>query len=165
MIFGYLDSSSLAKRYVPEPGSLVVDHLFAKFPPGRLIVLSVGMAEVFSILVRKHNSKRITAATFRRALAEFRKEFRLRSPIRVIDVTGAIAVRAYRLIEHYSINSTDAILLRSALDLAAPLRAAGDDLLLVSTDGRLLKAAAAEGLTAFNPETGSTADLDALLGP
>lgn len=61
--------------------------------------------------------------------------------------------------------STDAILLRSALDLAVPLRAAGDDLLLISCDQRLLKAAQAEGLTTFDPENKSDVDLDALLGP
>src|SRR5437868_3468875 len=165
MIFGYLDSSSLVKRCVPERGSLVVDHLFVRVPLGRMTILSVGMAEVVSILVRKHNGKRITTAAFRQAIAGFRKEFKLRSPVRVIDATGNIAVRAYRFIEQYSINSTDGILLRSALDLAATLQAADDDLLLVSCDQRLLKAAGAEGLTTFDPETRSAAALDALLGP
>ena len=165
MIFGYLDSSSLVKRYVAEPGSPVVDHLFARLPLGRLVVLSVGLAEVVSILVRKHNGKRITTPTFRRALAEFQKEFKIRSPVQVIDVTAVAAVRAYRFIRLYSVNSTDAILLRSAIDLAILLRAAGDDLLLVSSDLRLINAARAESLTVFNPETGSVTDLDALLGP
>jgi hypothetical protein len=75
-------------------------------------------------------------------------------------VSAAIA-----LIPAHSINATDAILLRSALDLAAQLRAAGDDLLLVASDQRLLRAAQAEGLATFNPETQSPADLDAVVGP
>jgi hypothetical protein len=58
---------------------------------------------------------------------------------------------------------TDAILLRSALDLAANLRARGDDLVLVASGGRLQRAAQAEGLIVFNPETQTSADLDLLL--
>jgi predicted nucleic acid-binding protein len=165
VFFAYTDASALVKRYVPEPGSPVVKHLFRRVPLDRMIVLSVGMAEVVSILVRKHNGKRITTATFRQVLSEFRKEIKIKSPIRIIDVTATAAVKAYYFIEHYSINSTDAILLRSALDLAAVLRTNGDDLLLVASDQRLLKAAAAEGLTVFDPETQSAADLDAVLGP
>ncbi|MCI0388839.1 MAG: hypothetical protein MOB07_08755 [Acidobacteria bacterium] len=53
--------------------------------------------------------------------------------------------------------------MRSALDFAANLRARGDDLVLVASDGRLLRAAQAEGLIVFNPEKQPTADLDLLL--
>ena len=41
----------------------------------------------------------------------------------------------------------------------------GDDLVLVASDQRLLRAAQAEGLVTFDPETQSQADLDALLMP
>lgn len=165
MFFAYPDASALVKRYIPEPGSPVVHHLFSRVPLDRMAVLSVGIAEVVHILVRQHNGKRITTTTFRQALSDLRKEIKLKSPIRVIDVTGIAAVRAQPFILKYSINSTDAILLRSALDLAAPLRAAGDDLLLVASDQRLLKAARAEGLAVFDPEAQSAADLDTVLGP
>src|SRR5262249_15993428 len=149
LIFPYLDASGLVKRYVPEPGSAAVVHLFVRVSLSRMFVLSVGMAEVVSILVRKHNGKRITSATFQQAMRSFRGMISTISGIRIANVDGVVAQRAYRFIEQYSINSTDAILLRSALDLAAPLRAAGDDLLLVASDQRLLKAALAEGLAVF----------------
>jgi hypothetical protein len=51
------------------------------------------------------------------------------------------------------------------LDLAAPYRASGDDLVLFSSDQRLLRAAQAEGLLTFNPETQVQTTLDTLLGP
>ena len=70
---------------------------------------------------------------------------------------------SWYLIEKYSLNSTDAILLNSALNIAADLRHAGNDLVLVAADGRLLRAARAEGLDTFNPERNSQADLNALL--
>jgi len=43
------------------------------------------------------------------------------------------------------------------------LRAGGNDLVLVAADHRLLKAARAEGVLAFDPEAQTQPDLDALL--
>ena len=59
--------------------------------------------------------------------------------------------------------ATDAILLRSAIDLAAILRMQGEDLILVASDQRLLRAAKNEGIAIFNPEVQTVADFNALL--
>ena len=59
------------------------------------------------------------------------------------------------LIETHSLNSVDAIVLRSALDMAVELRSTGDTLALVASDQRLLRAARTEGLHIFNPEIDS----------
>ena len=59
------------------------------------------------------------------------------------------------LIETYSLNSVDAMVLRSALDTATELRSTDDRLVLVASDQRLLRAAHAEGLQIFNPELDS----------
>jgi hypothetical protein len=75
----------------------------------------------------------------------------------------ALVFTSLPLIDQHSINSTDALVLRSALDLADTLRPAGNDLALVASDARLLRAAGAEGLTVFNPETDSLERLDMLL--
>jgi len=121
------------------------------------------MAEVVSILVRKHNSKTIPAAVFSKAIVNFSGEVVNQPQLRKITASAALASAALTLIIHHSINATDAVLLRSALDFAANLRAHGDDLALVASDVRLLRAAQAEGLIIFNPETQTTADLDLLL--
>src|SRR5437773_1042123 len=113
-----------------------------------MAVLSVGWAEVISILVRHRNSGRLNAAQYQQAIALFRAAVGLATPVRNLPVDAGLADRAADFIELHSINSTDAILLRSALDLAAVLRARGDDLILVTSDRRLLRAAQAEGLTA-----------------
>jgi hypothetical protein len=63
------------------------------------------------------------------------------------------------------VNSTDALALKSALAFARRLRGTGDDLVLVASDQRLLRAAQAEGLTTFNPETQDHAALAALMRP
>ena len=47
--------------------------------------------------------------------------------------------------------------------VVADHRKVGDELVLVASDHRLLRAAQAEGLTTFNPETESQTELDALL--
>ena len=59
------------------------------------------------------------------------------------------------LIETHSLNSVDAIVLRSALDIATELRNTGNTLVLVASDQRLLRAAQDEGLLVFNPEIDS----------
>jgi len=51
------------------------------------------------------------------------------------------------------------------LEIDKQLHSIGNQLVLVSSDQRLLKAAQAEGLFTFDPETQSQADLDALLAP
>jgi hypothetical protein len=51
------------------------------------------------------------------------------------------------------------------LGLAHRLRQHGDDLVLVASDQRLLRAAQVEGLTTFNPESQDFAALSALIGP
>ena len=63
----------------------------------------------------------------------------------------------------YSINATDALVLRSSLDAAALLRDVGNGLVFVASDLRLLQAAQAEGLTTLNPETDSQKQIDLLI--
>ena len=165
MFIAYFDASALGKRYAPELGSSVVDYLFTRVPSNQFVLLSVGLAEVGSILVRKRNGRRLSPTACAQAIFALRAEVGLLSPVRIVDADATLANQSFDLIDRHSVNSTDAILLRSALNLVAALRAAGDDMLLVSCDDRLLKAAKAEGIKTFNPETQSTVDLDALLGP
>lgn len=45
---GFLDASAMAKRYVPETGSTLVDFLFDHVAEHRVYVLNIGCAEVVS---------------------------------------------------------------------------------------------------------------------
>ena len=165
MNFAFLDASALGKRYLAEPGSPSIHHLFTKLPLAQMIVFNVGLAEVVSILVRKRNNGRLTGTGFPAALNAFLTEMVLAGAIRTVAADDALVSQALTLIQVHSLNGTDAILLRSALDLAHTARASGHNLLLVAADQRLLNAARLEGLAVFNPETQAPADLDALLGP
>ena len=159
----YLDASALAQRYVPEPGTAVMDHLFSCLPPQRLFVLHLGIAEVVSILVRKQNAKFFSPRTIAQAFRRLEAEIVTQPMLRKMQAEAALIDAALPLIGRHSINATDAVLLRSALDVAASLRINGDDLVLVASDQRLLRAAQAEGLLSFNPETQSVTELDLLL--
>ncbi|HMV83036.1 MAG TPA: type II toxin-antitoxin system VapC family toxin [Blastocatellia bacterium] len=159
----YLDASALAKRYAPEPGTPVINHLFSHAPAQRLFVLHLGVAEVVSILVRKHNAKILPPALAAQAFANLEAEIINQPLLQKLDAEADLISAALTLIRRHSINATDAALLRSALDLAADLQRNGDDLVLVASDQRLLRAAQAEGLLRINPEMQTAADLDLLL--
>jgi predicted nucleic acid-binding protein len=159
----YCDASALGKRYAPEVGTPLVNHLFDTVQHNRLVMLTQGLGETLSILVRRRNSGLLSAAAYQQASQALRAELITAGQVRLLPAEDALVFTSLPLIEHHSINATDALVLRSALDLAATLRAAGDDLVLVALDARLLRAAGAEGLTVFNPETDSLERLNALL--
>ncbi len=161
----FLDASALAKRYTPELGTPLVNHLFSRVRTDRMHTLNVGAAEVVSVIVRKRNAGRMSAAAVLQALSDVGAEVLYSAAFSKVEVDNRLMIAAVPFITAYSINSTDAIVLRAALDLAAQYRRTGDDLALVSSDHGLLKAARAEGLVTFDPETPSQADLDALIGP
>ena len=152
----YFDASALAKRYTEEIGIDKIDFLFDYVSLERLLCLTIGAMEVFWICVRKRNDGRITSHQFERAVTHLRHEvINTQSDFKTIPIPDSLVWDSMDLIETHSLNSIDAIVLRSALDIAAELRRAGDTLVLVASDQRLLRAARAEGLQVFNPEIDS----------
>ena len=142
----YLDASALAKRYVPERGSALVDAILDIVSANRIHVLNIGMGEVMSILVRKRHAGIVSDADFDQAVIDFDTEIVRAADVNRMSVSNRLAISSFPLIATHSINSTDAITLKSALAIARRLRSAGDDLVLVASDQRLLRAAQAEGL-------------------
>ena len=69
-----------------------------------------------------------------------------------VSPTAEQIVASWELIDAHSINSTDAIILQCALSQANQLRRSGNNLVMVSSDQRLLEAARDEGLLTFDPE-------------
>ena len=165
MVSIFLDGSALAKRYIPEPGSGLVDFLIDNVAEHRIYVLNVGYAEVVSVLVRKKNAGTLSAARFNQALLDLEREIVRSLGKHLLSFDNSVANSAIALIVGHSVNSTDAIALRVALDVAQHLRSQGGDLVLVASDHRLLRAAQAEGLATFNPETQDQAALAVLVGP
>ena len=161
----FLDGSALAKRYVPEIGSALVDVLVDTVAEQRIYLLHIGYAEVVSVLVRKKNAGGISAAVFNQALLNLEREVIRSLGKHLLSFDNSVASDALAFIVQHATNATDAIVLRVALDIAQLLRAGGDDLVLVASDQRLLRATQVEGLTTFNPESQDHAALAPLLGP
>jgi hypothetical protein len=150
---------------MPNNPFVLVDAIRDTVPGARLFVLNIGMGEIVSILVCKRNAGLISQAYFAQAMLNFNTEIVDATDLNKVSVTSRLVTSSFPLIVAHSINSTDALTLRSALIIAQRLRGAGDELVLVASDQRLLRAARAEGLTTFNPETQNQAALAALVGP
>ena len=149
----YFDASALVKRYTRESGSDKMFFLFRNVPLERLLCLTIGAMEVFWICVRKRNDGRLTSRQFERAVIHLRRELINRqSDFETISVPDSLVWDSMDLIETHSLNSVDALVLRSALNTATELRNTDDTLVLVASDQRLLRAARTEGLQVFNPE-------------
>src|SRR5438876_8629749 len=86
------------------------------FPEPRLYILNIGFAEVVSVLVRKKNGGIITVAQFGQALLEFEKE--IIHSLGMLSFDNSVATDALALIINHSINATDSIILRVAMDIA-----------------------------------------------
>jgi predicted nucleic acid-binding protein len=159
-----LDASALVKRYAVEIGTPLLNHLFAQASATRLMCLTLGVAEVAAALARKRNRGDITPSAYALAMGALYSEV-LRGGKVKLPADDHLILRSLPLSDRHSVNATDAVVLQTALELAPSLRSSGDDLVLVAADQRLLRAARAEGLVVFDPETQTQTDLDVLLAP
>ena len=160
----YFDASVLIKRYSMEVGTSLVNELFRRFSIGHMACSTLGILEVVSVLVRKRNDGRISKTLFEQAMLEFRAEVIDNEEFSFTSVNDALLFSALELIVHHNLNSTDAVILRSVLNLREFLRRKGEDLVFLTSDKRLARAAQSEGLTVFNPEEGTIEQLYGLLG-
>ena len=77
----------------------------------------------------------------------------------MVSVDDALILESHSFIEKHNLNATDALILRSALDIASELQPEGDSLVLMTADRRLFRAAESEGLRVLNPEEASLEDV------
>jgi hypothetical protein len=117
------------------------------------------------ILVRKRNAGVFSAAEFAQALVDFTVEIVGATNVTKASVTSRFVTSSFPLIAAHSTNSTDALVLKSALAIARKLRKAGDELALVASDQRLVRAAQAEAMVTLNPESLDNAALAGLMAP
>lgn len=159
----WLDATTIIKRYIPEKGTILTNYLFVHVPPGVLVCLLQGIGEAISIFIRRRNEGKITDQVCRQILSDLHTDIIDRAEVENVFPTEGQVTDSWELIMDHSINSTDAIILRCALDKAAELRSNGHDLVMVSSDLRLLRASRAEGLITFDPENDDQHILDSLL--
>jgi predicted nucleic acid-binding protein len=151
------------KKYVEEDGSERVEQLFNDLlavKPPRLMCSRCGVTEVMAALNRRQNAGKISRSVFAVAYMQLERD---RRSMQLLTVRNYQIDGSARLILTHNLNSTDALHLQVALETHSRLRSQGDRLLFFCADHRLLRAAQAEGLTTFNPETGTEPQLVALL--
>ena len=164
MLWVYFDASALVKRYSQELGTPLVNEVFRHIPPTQMTCSTLGILEIVSVLVRKWNDGRLGQELFEQAMIEFKAEVLEHEEFLAASVNDDLLLSALELISRHNVNATDAAILRSVLNLQQALRSADDQLMLWSSDKRLVRAAQAEGITAFDPEEETMGHLHQLLG-
>jgi predicted nucleic acid-binding protein len=134
----YLDTSSLLKLYIEEPGSQQVATLVAS--ASDVAISLIGYAEARSGLSRGRRSGRLNGESYVQALRQFESRW---ATTTVLEVLEPLVRRAGDLAEAYALRGFDAIHLASALALK---RESDEAVNFSAWDGRLLDAAQAEGL-------------------
>jgi uncharacterized protein len=145
----YLDSSAIAKRYLPEIGSLWVNTLC---DAGTVVSSTLSIVELSSAIARQCREGRLSLD--QRDVLLQRMADDMQGYV-IISLEAMIVERAARLVTHcpepLNLRSLDALHLASALHAREqtpriPL------ISFVSSDRRLLAAAEWAGLPAENPE-------------
>jgi len=158
-MYVYFDASALAKRYATEDGTSLLNELFHQLPVEYMICAMIGVLEVGSVLARKRNNGHLSLRLFAQAMMNLHREVIENDDFFVTSVDDNLTLSALKLIAKHNINATDAIILRSCLNLQQGLQNQGQYLVLWSCDKRLLRAAQQEGVPIFNPETGTIKQL------
>ncbi|HET6386036.1 MAG TPA: type II toxin-antitoxin system VapC family toxin [Armatimonadota bacterium] len=154
------DASALTKRYILELGSSAVELLIAA-GGATSVCTYTGYAETCWVLRRKLNSGDLRRQMFDEARQTLRQDVYLSPDFKLLSVDNAGVMDGIDLSDRHNINSSDAAILATYLRYAHPDPEGKQ--ILIASDLRLLRAAAAEGLSVLNPETIAPADLALLL--
>lgn len=139
----YLDSSALVKRYVEEDGSGAVDRLLAEHPYAATSRLAY--PEILSALHRKHRAKEITARVLGTLIAAFESDW---GKIFVLEFDENLLPIIKQVLRKHAVRGADAVHLASGIWLRSVLK---EDVIFACADAKLLDAARAERLVAFDP--------------
>ena len=163
MVWVYFDASALVKRYSSEHGTELVNELFHQLPVETMTCAMIGVLEIISVLVRKRNDGRLPQKLFAQAMVELNQEIIEDEGSSIASLDDELILSALDLIAQHNINATDAIILRSCLNLQQVLQNQENRLVLWSCDKRLIRAAQQEGVAVFDPEVETKATLQTLL--
>lgn len=132
----YLDTSSLVKLYVAEPGSESVRELVER----ALVVATSAVAypEARAALARRRREGVLTSASFAKAKKALERDW---PKYLAIDASGPVCLAAGDLAERYRLRGFDSVHLASFLEVAR--RAGKADTRFSSYDDRLSRAARA----------------------
>jgi predicted nucleic acid-binding protein len=147
----FLDTSALAKRYLPETGSRWVQQLCVT---ESISVSALIIVEINATLARRVREGSVAAGERDVILRRFRRHLRQMTVVdvdlRTLNAAGSLAIQSPSAIP---LRSLDAIHIASAQSLMPTLTSRGlGPLTVVSADTRLLAAAQWAGFATDNPE-------------
>jgi hypothetical protein len=142
----FIDTSALAKRYIPEIGSTWVESLIEPGAGNIAIISWLTITELFAVLARRRRDGSLAPATViyvqATFLAHVNKEYLC------VSVDNKLLMEVRLLADKYTLRSLDSIQLASAVEAAALLN---DPIMFVSADTNLLLATVQEGFAVDNP--------------
>ena len=144
MMFLYLDSSALVKRYIDEPHSEAVAHLMDE-------TLAIGTSaisrvEVGAALARAARGNRLDAEGARGAREQFAEDW---PDFGKVPATDRLLTRAEELAWKHGLRAYDAVQLAAALVCEETLTALDESVLFACFDDELSAAANDEGLSTW----------------
>ena len=157
----FWDASALVKRYYAEIGSQTVDLLFANGTGQSMTSTPWGYAETYSILLRRFNGGVIDRVTFTGAVSALQMEVVQNQDFGLLTVTDLHVFSSIETMRRHNLNATDAVLLTLILEVSHSPGV--PTCVVVSSDDRLVRAAAVEGLRTLNPETLAPTDVHRVL--
>jgi len=135
-VIEFFDTSALAKRYLPEPGSPRVRALLAR---GDVVVSVVAYAEVLAALARAWREGILDDDGYAKLTDRVEADFRA---LDVVLLRPSVLRHVRSLVTRHPLRGYDAIQLASALET----RLRGSPVRFWCADAALTAAAAAEGL-------------------
>ena len=130
----FFDSSSLAKRYIKEEGSELVDNLFLE--ADSIIVSSICLPEIISALARLRRERKLNAVQYNRCKKSAIEDFTV---FQICPLTSEVIRTSIDLLERAELRAMDALHVACAIEVKASK--------FVSSDDRQLAAARKFGLT------------------
>lgn len=148
----FVDTSALGKRYIVETGSLWLQSILDPTTGCQAILVRTTTVEMISAITRRERGRSLSPVDAATARTEFRVD--LQNEYLIMEVSEALINRAMLLAETHALRGYDAIQLAAALEAYELRTARGESpVILLSSDTELNAAAAAEGLTADDPNT------------
>lgn len=139
----FIDTSSLAKRYVQEPGSEELEDFFRSVVEA-VYISTLAIVEFSAAIGRKIRNKDIMENEGASAMQEFEEDWQ--GWFTKVPFTEDLTEFASSLAIQYPLKGSDAVHLSSAAVSGADL--------FVTTDMILLKTAKKIGIQSYNPVTG-----------
>lgn len=159
----FWDASALAKRYVVEIGTEVVNSLFLDVSKPRMVGTVLGYAETHSVLLRHLNRGAITYSSFVTSKTSLRVEVVISADFELLTIDNETIYAGIAHCERYNVNANDGAILAAYLRYIRMLPLPVSRCVLIASDQRLLVAAQAEGLITLDPERISAVDVPSLL--